>query len=340
MTNEDRINLITRNCEEIIIPEDLEKLVESGRPIKHYIGFEISGLVHLGTGLMAMGKIADFVQAGVDCTILLADYHSFLNNKLGGDLAEIRWAAENYFKEALIASLKCFNIEAGQINWLTEKDFYKENPEIWEKLMRVSQHITLSRNLRSISIMGKAKGKEVDMATLIYPPLQVADIFTLDIDLAHAGMDQRKAHVVARDVAKKLKWKPPIAIHHNLVAGLKAATSDLKMSKSKPESAIFIHDSPEEIRAKIKKAYCPPAIIDNNPMINWLKTLMFWGEETAEYKQLIKDYQSGRLHPLDLKEKIGDWLIKKLAPARAHFEIEKNKQSLARMKSDCFPKNL
>lgn len=365
MSREEKIKLISRNCQEVLTKDDLEKLIESGTPLTHYIGFEISGLVHLGTGLMSMGKIADFLKAGVKCQVLLADFHSYLNNKLGGDWENIRWATNNYFKEGLIASLKCFGIDKDQLSFVLGRDLYSNNIIHWETFMEVGKHITLSRNLRSISIMGKGQGKEVDMATLFYPPLQVADIFTLRVNLAHAGMDQRKAHVVARQVADKLKVNPlkdikgkivaPVAIHQNLVAGLSGPEEgqndeeSLKMSKSKPNLAVFIHDSPDEIREKIKKAYGPPRKIEYNPLINWVKTLVFWGEEKGDFRierperfggdvvyerasDLISDYQKEKLHPSDLKNALAEWLIAKLEPARKHFETDERREILKRMK--------
>ena len=108
MNTEEKMKLITRNCQEVLTEEDLKVLIESGKEIRHYIGLEISGMVHFGTGLMVMGKIADFLKAGVTCRVFLADFHTFLNNKLGGKWEDIRWASEHYFKEALIASMKCF----------------------------------------------------------------------------------------------------------------------------------------------------------------------------------------------------------------------------------------
>lgn len=348
MTNDDKFNLITRNCEELLTTGDLKKALAEAKPLVHYIGFEISGFVHLGTGLISMGKIADFIKAGVRCQILLADFHSYLNNKLGGDWDNIREATEKYFKEGLIASLKCFDVDQSQVEFVTGKDLYEKHPEHWETFMKVGKQVTLSRNLRSISIMGKKQGTDVDMATLFYPPLQVADIFTLGVNLAHAGIDQRKAHVIARDAGAKIgKWTP-MAIHQNLIAGLAGPENvdmkqnedteiDLKMSKSKPGSAIFVHDSPEEIEAKIKKAYGPPKVIEFNPLINWVQTLVFWGEKTGEFiierqekfggdktytqiDSLIADYKNGELFPLDLKNALTKWLIKRLEPARKHFE--------------------
>ena len=372
MDTNEKIHLITRNCQEILTEEDLKKLIENNTELRHYIGFEISGMVHLGTGLISMGKIADFLKAGVKCKILLADFHSYLNNKLGGNWTNIRIATENYFKEGLIASLKCFGVDENQVEFVTGKDLYEKNFVHWETFMEVGKHVTLSRNLRSISIMGKKEGNDVDMSTLFYPPLQVADIFTLGVNLAHAGMDQRKAHVIARDVAKKLTINPlknskgeiiaPIAIHQNLIAGLTGPApqergsaslqnndESLKMSKSKPDSAIFIHDTPEEIRNKIKKAYGPPKDIENNPLINWVETLVFWGEKEGYFKisrpekfggdiiytevnKLIEDYKSGVLFPLDLKNGLADWIIEKLEPARKHFETTKAKDGLEQMR--------
>ncbi|MFA6463358.1 MAG: tyrosine--tRNA ligase [Candidatus Shapirobacteria bacterium] len=366
METQEKINFITRNSQEILTGEDLKNLIENGTELRHYIGFEISGMVHLGTGLISMGKVADFLKAGVKCKIFLADFHSYLNNKLGGNWENIRWATENYFKQALIASLKCFGVEESEVEFIMGKDLYENNLTHWETFMEVGKHVTLSRNLRSISIMGKGQGTEVDMATLFYPPLQVADIFTMKVNLAHAGMDQRKAHVVARSVAKKLVINPllnakgdkiaPVAIHQNLIAGLGGPEGNenseisLKMSKSKPESAIFVHDSPDEIRNKIKKAYGPPKIVEFNPLLNWVKTLIFWGEETGElkierpekfggdvvytkYMDIENDYKSGKLFPLDLKNAIAEWLIVKLKPARDYFEENKQaKDGLAKMR--------
>ncbi len=356
MQIEEKIKLITRNCEEVLVIEELKKKLESGKQLTHYIGFEISGLIHLGTGLISMGKIADFIKAGIKCQILLADYHSFLNNKLGGDWEKIRWATLNYFKKGLIASLLCFGVKEDEVEFIFAKDFYEKTPIIWENLMKISKHITLSRNLRSISIMGKGQGSDVDMATLFYPPLQVSDIFTLGVDIAHAGMDQRKAHVVARDVAKKLNWDSPICLHHNLIGGLGAPevgkendNESLKMSKSKPNSAIFIHDSEEEIRQKVKKAYCPEGEIKFNPIINWVQTLIFLGENEGEleikrkeefggdlkytnFDKFTEDYKNKKIHPMDLKNAVGQWLIEKLKPARDFFEIKENKENLEKFR--------
>lgn len=361
-----QLNLITKNTEEILTLEDLKSLLSKKFQMRHYIGFEISGKIHLGTGLVCMQKIKDFVDAGVKVNILLADWHSWINDKLGGDRKKIKEIALGYFKEGLKAAYQCVGGNPKDLNFILGSDLYDKNNKYWETVIEVSKHTTLSRMKRSISILGKQEGEEVDFAKLIYPAMQVADIFIGQFHLVHAGLDQRKAHVIARQVADKLKISPlilgketmsPVAVHHHLLLGLgkppiwpisadtdkKELWSSLKMSKSKPESAVFIHDSPEEIKRKITKAFCPEKEIEFNPMIDWAEYLIFVREGKIIIKreqkyggnlavnsidELKRLFNSGDLHPEDLKNFVAEYLIELLKPAREHFNKGKPKEML------------
>ena len=88
-----RLALIERNTVEVMGRDELARLLETGAEIRHYICLEISGLIHLGTGLMCMSKVADFQRAGITCSVELADWHTWINDKLGGDLDWIREVA-------------------------------------------------------------------------------------------------------------------------------------------------------------------------------------------------------------------------------------------------------
>ena len=264
------------------------------------------------------------------------------------------------------ASMSCVGGKASKLNFVLGSNLYHNNDLFWSTFVDVSKHTTLSRMQRSITIMGRKEGGTVDFAKLIYPPMQVADIFVQKINLVHAGIDQRKAHVIARDVASKLSFCPlldkngkqikPIAIHHPLILGLgkpsewplpKEKLQDLwsamKMSKSKPDTCIFIHDSEEEIKRKINKAFCPEKEIEFNPLIDWAKKLVFPIENMLEIirpeqfggtmvynscEELEKDFKEGKLHPADLKNAVAMALIRILKPARDHFSKGKPKKML------------
>src|SRR3989344_7096680 len=107
MDTEKRFELIKRNTEEILGEDELKEMLKKGEKLKHYIGFEISGKPHLGHGLVCMAKVKDLMDAGIDCSIFLADWHSWINDKLGGNLGVIKKVAAGYFKEVMIAAYKC-----------------------------------------------------------------------------------------------------------------------------------------------------------------------------------------------------------------------------------------
>jgi tyrosyl-tRNA synthetase len=68
-------------------------------------------------------------------------------------------------------------------------------------------------------------------------------------------MDQRKVNVLAREYCDSIKKKTkPIILSHHMLMGLKES----KMSKSDPDSAIFMEDSVDDVNRKIMKAACPP----------------------------------------------------------------------------------
>lgn len=367
MDVQNRFELIKKNTEEIMTEEDLKFLLDSGTKIKHYIGFEISGKIHLGTGLMCMSKVKDFMEAGIDCSIFLADWHSWINDKLGGDREVIKRVAVGYFKEGLKASFKCVGGDPDKLKFILGSELYHNNDDYWATVVDISKHTSLARIMRSITIMGRKEGESVDFAKLIYPPMQVADIFIQGINLPHAGLDQRKAQVIAREVALKIKTRhllnkegnkiKPVAVHHHLILGLgkppvwpvskeqiQEVWSALKMSKSKPDTCIFIHDSPEEIKRKINQAFCPEGETEFNPVLDWVKHLIFrdansrldikrpkkfGGDITyTSYQELEKDFSEKKLHSLDLKNSVAEKLIQILEPARKHFEQSKMKKML------------
>jgi tyrosyl-tRNA synthetase len=252
----------------------------------------------------------------------------------------------------------CVGADPGSVEFVLASDLYEDDDEYWATVIEVSKNTTLARMQRSISILGRQERESVDFAKLIYPAMQAADIFTLGVHIAHAGMDQRKAHVIARDVALHMRihalrgvnGQPmkPVALHHPLLLGLRRPPvwpvppesardvfAAMKMSKSDPTSAVFVHDSPDEITAKIRKAFCPPGEVTFNPILDWIEKLVFgiaggpFVVDRSEAnggvirfdsnEEVIAAYAGGSLHPMDAKAGLTARLIDLLEPARIHF---------------------
>uniref|UniRef100_A0A7C3WSP5 Tyrosine--tRNA ligase n=1 Tax=Thermofilum pendens TaxID=2269 RepID=A0A7C3WSP5_THEPE len=355
--------------EELLTPERLREAAERGVRLVHYIGFEISGFVHLGTGIISMQKVADLQSVGVETQVFLADYHSWINRKLGGDLSTIRKVAGGYFKEALRMSLKVVGGDPDRAKFIMGSELYeKMGLEYFTNVLKVSMNTTLSRVRRSLTILGRRESESVSFAQLVYVPMQVADIFSLGVNIAHGGMDQRKAHVIAIEVGEEAFGYKPVALHHHLLPalsmdfdawkqlveakrtggreGFEEAVADVKMSKSKPEGAIFIHDPPEAVRRKILSAFCPAGEVELNPVLEIARYIVFrqlrepfevvnrkTGERAVfeDYRSLEEAFRERRVHPLDLKEAVASELARILEPAYKHFAEGPGRQYLEEM---------
>ncbi|MDR0309564.1 MAG: tyrosine--tRNA ligase [Candidatus Methanoplasma sp.] len=345
MDIEQRMAIVTRNAEELVTEEELRELLSKKGTPRAYIGFEPSGLVHLGWALVT-SKIRDLADAGFETIIFWADWHAYINDKLGGDLENIRICA-GYMEDCFVA----LGVPKDKVNFVYASEILSDI-EYWEKVIKVAKATTLSRVKRAMTIMGRSEDEaEVDFSKLIYPILQATDIFCMDIDLAYAGIDQRRAHMLARDAAEKLGWKKPVALHTPLIPGLKGGDrmnpAAAKMSKSDPGSSINIHDDDDAVKNKIKKAFCPPEKEkeDENPVLMLCRYIIFprlgkmdvsrpekFGGDISFscYEDMAGAYFSGSLFPLDLKNGVADSLIMILGPVREYFQ--RNPENYAAMK--------
>ncbi|MEM0480745.1 MAG: tyrosine--tRNA ligase [Candidatus Aenigmatarchaeota archaeon] len=354
MDIEKRLELIKRPpTEEIITEKELIELLETKDKIVAYDGFEPSGLMHLGSGILRAIKLQDFLDAKIDFILYIADWFAYLNNKFGGNMELIRKAGE-YF----IEGWKACGVDINKVKIVWNSELIKD-VEYWETFLKISRLITLKRVLRAVTIAGRTEAEVKEPSLIIYPLMQATDIFMLNdkkgIDICQLGLDQRKVNMLAREIAEALGRKKPVAVHHHLLIGLQGPTKmksfdenekiseqiSFKMSKSIPKSAIFIHDSEEEVKEKIRDAYCPPKQIENNPIIEIFKYIIFrkfdsviikreekYGGniEIQNYEELEKLYSEGKIHPLDLKNACAEYLNLILEPIRKHFEKGKARE--------------
>jgi tyrosyl-tRNA synthetase len=356
MDIEEKILLVQRPpTEEVVTLDELRTLFETRTSPKHYIGLEISGKLHLGSLILTGFKINDFIKAGIQSNIFLADWHTYINNKLNND-----W---NLIDEISRYYEKAFRFFCPGVNILFGSKLYNETDDYWKNFVLFSKQITLARTLRSLTIMGRTEKDTLDFSQLLYPSMQSVDIKALDLDIVHAGTDQRKIHMLVREVFPKLNWKVPVSIHHHLLPGLSepAATSSTvstistnesmftpsiaeknfdeskifsKMSKSNPSSSILIHDSEQEILHKINKAYCPMGTTKDNPIMEIIRYVIFhqYNEFVVErpskyggnisyysYEEVKKDYEQNKIHPKDLKLTTSKYLNEIISPVRDYL---------------------
>ena len=321
MDIEEKISLITRNTVEIVTEEELRKLLEVNSKPRAYVGYEPSGEIHLGH-MMTVYKLMDLQQAGFEITVLLADIHAYLNEK--GTFEEIRKTAE-YNKKVFIS----LGLDENKAKFVLGSD-YQLNSEYMLDVLKFARITTLNRAKRSMDEVSRRK-EDPMVSQMIYPLMQALDIAHLNIDLAVGGIDQRKIHMLARENLPKLGYKVPVCLHTPILVGLDGK----KMSSSK-RNYISVRDSVEDVERKIRKAYCPAKIVENNPILDMAKyhifprfgkikierDLKFGGDvEYESFDDLASDFEKGLLHPLDLKRAVAKYLNILLENARKRLEV-------------------
>lgn len=318
----DAYELATRNTAEIVTEAELRALLE--KPVKSvYTGYEPSGEIHLGH-LVTINKLMDMKKAGFDIVVLIANLHAYLNRK--GTFEQIKELAD-YNKACIEAvGLKGAKFVLGTDVQLTAK--YQT------EVLTLCQEITLNRATRSMDEVGRAMDNPM-VSQMVYPVMQAVDIPTLGVDAAVGGIDQRKIHMLAREHLPHLGYKAPVCIHTPIVNGFDGQ----KMSSSKG-NVVSVADSPEDIRKKLKKAFCPPEI-EGNPIMQVFQYNIFPRMDTIaikrpekfggdlefhSYEDLAASYGAGKIHPMDLKNACGDALIELLADAYAYVQEYKGRK--------------
>jgi len=305
------MELVKRNTAEVVTEQEIQTLLSEKKNPVAYCGYEPSGEIHLGH-LVTITKLLDLQKAGFKIKILLADWHAWLNKKGGWDFIKHNckmW--KNEFRQAGLEKAE-FVLGSG---FQQEKDYVKD-------MLALAQHTTLNRALRSMQEVARDL-ENASVSQMIYPLMQVTDMKHLKVDVAQSGIEQRKIHMLGREQFQNIGYKTVSFVHTPLVNSLLGPGK--KMSSSEQGSLISLRDSEQEISSKLKKAYCPEGVLENNPVLEISKLVVFprvkeftierpekfGGNAVFEnYSELEKAFAEKTLHPADLKPAVARALAK------------------------------
>ena len=327
---DEKIKLVKEVGEEIIKDEELKDLFEREEMPICYDGFEPSGRMHIAQGLLRAINVNRLVKAGCIFKFWIADWFAQMNNKMEGDIEKIKIVGRYFVEIWRAAGMDLRNVK---FLWCSD-EINKNSNDYWQCVINVARANNIDRIKRCCQIMGRKEGDALQASQIMYPCMQCTDIFFLKAGITSLGMDQRKVNMLAREYSDdvKISHKPIIVSHHmlkSLVQGVE------KMSKSIPDSAIFMEDSAEDVERKIKKAYCPEKNIDDNPIFDYIKYLIFprfgkfelkrpekfGGDKLYKtYEEMCEDYLKGDLFPADVKPNVARIINSMIEPVRKHFE--------------------
>jgi len=326
---EKRMELVKRNCQEIITETELRNLLEKKSKPVVYIGTAITGRPHIGYFVWAT-KVADFLKAGFKVKILLADLHGAMDN-CPWPLLEKRF---EYYSVVIRGMLKSAGADLSELEIVKGSSFQLQKDYLLD-VLKMSTFTTVHDSMKAASDVVKF-GDNPKLSGLIYPLMQSLDEQYLNVDIQYGGVDQRKILVFARENLPLLGYKPRIDIMTPLVPSL---SSSGKMSASDPSSKIDLIEKTADIKSKLNKAYCPEKETENNGVMAFMKYVVMVKKQDNKEKfvierpekfggnisfstfdELEKNYKEGKLHPMDLKNSLAKEIDLMLAPIRKEFE--------------------
>jgi len=326
MTMEEKLHLITRNLQEVL-GDDRMKAVMKERDLKIYWGTATTGKPHLAY-FVPMSKIADFLKAGCEVTILLADLHAYLDNmKAPWDLLALR---TDYYERVIKAMLRSIGVPLDKLKFVkgTEFELSKEYTlDVYRLTSMVTEHDAKKAGAEVV--------KQVDhplLSGLLYPGLQALDEEYLKCDTQFGGIDQRKIFTFAEKYLPQLGYKKRSHLMNPMVPGLTGG----KMSSSEEDSKIDLLDSAALVKKKLKKAFCEPGNITDNGVLSFCKHVIFplMGDEKftierspehggntdyADFAALETAFAAEQIHPGDLKATVERHLNRLMEPVRQEF---------------------
>ncbi|EKM51215.1 uncharacterized protein PHACADRAFT_263236 [Phanerochaete carnosa HHB-10118-sp] len=262
---EAKYELVTRSLQEVLGGEIIKTVLAEGRTLKCYWGTAPTGRPHIGY-FVPLTKIADFLRAGVEVTILLADVHAFLDNlKAPLELVAHR---TKYYQFVLLTVFKSLGIPTNKLKFVEGSSYQltKEyNLDNYRLCAIVTEHDAKKAGAEVV--------KQVEsplLSGLLYPGLQALDEQYLGCDFQFGGVDQRKIFTFAELYLPRLGYKKRAHLMNPMVPGLGGG----KMSSSDPNSKIDFLDPPEVVRRKIKSAFCEEGNTEENGVLSFVEAVL------------------------------------------------------------------
>lgn len=292
-------------------------------------GIQATGNLTLGNYL---GSINNWVkmQDEYDCYYMIADLHSLTVRNEPEVLRErsLRVLA-TYIAAGLDTEKNTFFIQSHvpahtQLSWILNCYTYMG------ELSRMTQFKDKSAK----------HADNINSGLFTYPVLMAADILIYNADLVPVGEDQRQHLEITRDIAERFNSiygetfiipEAYIGKQGARIMGLQDPTSKMSKSATNLNDVIFLNDSPDDIRKKLKKAVTDSENIvkydkENKPGVSNLMTIYGLIEEKS-MEQIEQEF-AGKGYG-DFKTATAEAIIKKLQPLQERYnELLANPEKL------------
>jgi len=214
-------------------------------------GVRPTGDLTIANYLGAIKPIIEILDKGLQLYVFVADLHALTDNEPD--------VVKKYINE-VVADYIALGLDPEKVVLYTQSDIAEEIALLTTYLSRLT---TVAELMRVPTLKDKLKAgagpESANALLLLYPVMMAADILIQRSEQIPVGKDQ-VAHIeMSRLLADRFNKRygdvfPVPKIYQVDALSIVSLTGKGKMSKSSPEGALFLTDSPKKIAKKIKKA--------------------------------------------------------------------------------------
>ncbi len=291
--------------------------------MKIFSGIQPTGKLHIGNYLGAIKQFLE-LQEKQECVFCIVDLHAMTIPYDPKTLpANVLDAAACYLASGIDPEKSILFVQS-KVPEHAELAWILNCVTMIGDLLRMTQYKDKSKQF----------GGKINAGLLNYPILMAADILLYKTDLVPVGQDQQQHVELSRAIARKFNQRfgktftePEVKLQKSGAKIMSLTNPKKKMSKSVPDSCLYLFDEPEVIKKKIMSAvtdlgrqikYDPV----KKPGISNLLTIysLFSGKTIKEIEKKFNGKGYAKF-----KVKLAELLIKELEPLR-----KKRKELLSR----------
>lgn len=299
--------LLSRATDTILVRENLEKKLTSGKKLRIYLGIDPSGNeLHLGHAVV-LRKLREFQELGHTVILLIGDYTGLVGDPTGKSQTRVMLTHEiieqnsqNYVKQAS----KIIDVDKIEL---------RKNSE-WFKTLSFDQVLTLT-SIKTVAQFLQREdfkkrhqdGRDIALVEFLYPLMQGYDAYQLRADVQIGGTDQLFNMLVGRDIQQHFGAPPLDVVTIPLLEGLDGHD---KMSKSL-NNYIRIEEDPTNMYGKLMS-------IPDELILRYYELLTSVSDtDRTAIEQSLADGDNPRDHKMHLARTIVSQLHSKIAAQEA-----------------------
>ncbi|MEP7003187.1 MAG: tyrosine--tRNA ligase [Chloroflexota bacterium] len=296
---------LTRGMSEVIVREDLRRLLASGeRRLRIKMGFDPTfPNLHIGHSV-GLRKLRQLARWGHEIVIIVGDWTTQIGDPTDKDEsrpmrthADVMKNAETYLQQFHLMVPEADSRVVLQSEWFAKFGL--------RDVIELSSRFTAQQLLAREEFRKRlAANTPIPVKDLLYPLLQAYDSVAVEADVEAGGTDQQFNLLAGRQLQERLGQRPQNIYVTHLLEGLDGE----RMSKSKPETAIWLTDEPNEMFGKVMS-------LKDDVMPHYFE----WATELpmTEVRAILDGLAKGDVHPREAKEKLARQIVTELHSAAA-----------------------